>query len=543
MQSGDDPQWPSRIASGLCTYFGQPILIATHALHRPLRHRPLPTCLLLAGLLLWLQPTRELSAGLISVTYLALCLHYFWPQRRNQDTAQTGELLIAYASQGGQAQLVAERSCAQLLASGMPTRCIALNQLSSTQLATLDRLLLVVSTYGDGEAPDNAARFERALLSQPALPQLHFAILALGDSSYPQFCAFGERLQQRLQALKAQPLFDLLCVDRLDAGTLRHWQQQLGHLSGNSDFVDWQPAHYRAWLLQRRDCLNPASVGAPIFHLSLSSMENVDWRAGDIAEIGPRHSPQRVIDCLQHLGLELHTRLANGQLLTDALSTLRLPTTRPDKNALAQWLAELTPLPHREYSIASSNNSDRLDLLVRLQHQADGSPGLGSGWLCQHAEVGSSIDLRIRHNPGFHGPDTTTPLILIGSGSGLAGLRAHLQERATEPGTRNWLLFGERNAAQDALLIDELRAWQHSGHLARLDLTYSRDGNPQRYVQDALRDAASTLQAWLADGAAIYLCGSLDGIGRDVDTCLRRLLGDEQLEQLSQSGRYRRDLY
>ena len=507
-----------------------------HALH----HWPLPTCLLLAGLLLWLQPARELSAALISATYLALCLHYCWPQRR---MAQTGELLVAYASQGGKAQRLAERSCAQLLASGMPARCIALNQLSRSHLATLDRLLLVVSTYGDGEAPDNAARFERALLSQPVLPQLHFAILALGDSSYPQFCAFGQRLQQRLQALKAQPLFDLLCVDNLDAGTLRHWQQQLGHLSGNSDFVDWQPAHYRPWQLAQRNCLNPGSIGAPIYQLRLSSKEDVDWRAGDIVEVGPRHAPQRVIDCLQQLGLEPHTRLANDQLLSDALSTRHLPTTRPEKNAIEQWLAELTPLPHREYSIASSHGSGQLDLLVRLQYQADGSTGLGSGWLCQHAEVGSQIDLRIRRNPGFHGPDAATPLILIGSGSGLAGLRAHLQERAAVPHTRNWLVFGERNAAHDALLIDELRGWHHSGHLERLDLTYSRDGNPQRYVQDALRDAASTLHAWLADGATIYLCGSLEGMGRDVDACLRQLLGDEQLEQLSQSGRYRRDLY
>lgn len=524
-------------------YSGQPILITAprpHALH----HWPLPTCLLLAGLLLWLQPPRELSAALIVIIYLALCLHHCWPQRRHQHRAQTGELLIAYASQGGQAQQLAERSCAQLLASGMPARCIALNQLSSTQLASLERLLLVVSTYGDGEAPDNGARFERVLQSLPALPQLHFAILALGDSGYPQFCAFGQRLQQRLQALEAQPLFDLLCVDGLDAGTLRHWQQQLGHLSGNSDFVDWQPAHYHPWRLQRRSCLNPGSAAAPIFQLSLNSTAAVDWRAGDIAEIGPRHAPQRVSDCLQQLGLEPHTRLADGQLLSDALSTLHLPTTAPEAG-IEQWLAELTPLPHREYSIASSHGSGSatLELLVRLQHQADGNPGLGSGWLCQHAAEGDTLDLRIRRNPGFHGPDAATPLILIGSGSGLAGLRAHLQERADEPGTRNWLLFGERHAAHDALLIDELRAWQHSGHLERLDLTYSRNGQPRRYVQDALRDAASALHTWLADGAALYLCGSLDGMGRDVDACLRQLLGDAQLEHLSQSGRYRRDLY
>jgi sulfite reductase (NADPH) flavoprotein alpha-component len=517
-------------------------LIALPTLRRPLRHWPLPTCLLLAGLLLWLQPARELSAALIVITYLALCLHYCWPQRRTR-APQTGELLIGYASQGGQAQEVAERSCAQLRASGVPARCVALSQLSSDTLASLERLLLVVSTYGDGEAPDNGARFERALLSQAPLPRLHFAILALGDSRYPQFCAFGQRLQQRLQTLKAQPLFDLLQVDCLDAGTLRHWQQQLGHLSGNSDFVDWQPAHYHPWRLAQRICLNPGSTAAPIFQLSLSSPATIDWRAGDIVEIGPRHPPQRVIACLQRLGLEPRTRLTDGQLLADALSQRHLPESKADNRTLEQWLAELTPLPHREYSIASSHDSGQLDLLVRLQQQADGNPGLGSGWLCQHAQVGGTIDLRIRRNPRFHGPSASTPVILIGSGSGLAGLRAHLHERAAHPASRNWLLFGERHAAHDALLLEELRAWQHTGHLERLDLTYSRDGDSQRYVQDALRDAATTLHAWLAEGAAIYVCGSLDGMGRDVDTCLRQLLSDQQVEQLNQSGRYRRDVY
>lgn len=517
-------------------------MLAFPALRPSLRHWPLPSCLLLAGLLLWLHPPRELSAALIVITYLALCLHYCWPQRRPL-LGQAGELLIGYASQGGQAQGVAERSCAQLRDSGLPARCIGLHQLNTSELQTLERLLLVVSTYGDGEAPDNGVRFERALLSQQTLPQLHFAILALGDSRYPQFCAFGQRLQHGLQALKAQSLFDLLQVDCLDAGTLRHWQQQLGHLSGNSDFVDWQPAHYRPWQLTQRQCLNPGSIGAPIYHLRLNSPDTVDWCAGDIVEIGPRHAPQRIIDCLQQLGLDPQQRLADGQYLSDVLSARHLPSSGPDAQGLEPWLAQLTPLPHREYSIASSHASGALDLLVRLQHQADGRPGLGSGWLCRHADVNSAIDLRIRRNPGFHGPDADTPLILIGSGSGLAGLRAHLQERATHPHSRNWLLFGERHAAHDALLIDELRAWLQSGHLERLDLTYSRDGHPQRYVQDALLDAASTLHAWLADGAAIYLCGSLDGMGRDVDACLRQLLGDDQVSAMSHAGRYRRDLY
>lgn len=526
-----------------------PILISRQ--HFLLRHWPLPASLLLAGVLLWLQPARGLSAVVVAVSYVGLCLHYWFPrqwlpgQRRRQQPTQADELLIAYASQSGQAHMLAERSCVQLLASGMPARCIALNQLQPQQLQRLERLLLIVSTYGEGEAPDNAVRFERNLQGQQPLSNLRFAILALGDSDYSQFCAFGQRLQQRLLALDAQPLYDLLCVDRLEPGALRHWQQQLGQLGGNSDFIDWQPPHYHPWQLQQRVCLNPGSPSAAIYHLKLHSHQAASWQAGDIVEIGPRHAPQQVLSCLQRLGLDPQTALENGQSLLEELSRRHLPKdgAAVALQGLGPWLEGLAPLPHREYSIASSPDQDSLDLLVRQQYQADGSLGLGSGWLCQHAAVGSTLDLRIRHNPGFHAPEASTPLILIGSGSGLAGLRAHLQERAGSQESRNWLIFGERNAAHDALLIDELRAWQHSGHLERLDLTYSRDGLPQRYVQDALRAAAPELHDWLADGAAIYLCGSLEGMGRDVDRCLRELLGSEQLTLLSESGRYRRDLY
>lgn len=112
-----------------------------------------------------------------------------WPQRRNQHTVQTGELLTTYASQGGQAQLLAERSCAHSLASGMPARCITLNQLGSAQLATLDRLLLVVSIYGDGKAPNNAAQQRLQQLSrQPHTPLTNDQVLseALGTRHQPR---------------------------------------------------------------------------------------------------------------------------------------------------------------------------------------------------------------------------------------------------------------------------------------------------------------------------------------------------------------------
>ncbi|MNQ51172.1 Sulfite reductase [NADPH] flavoprotein alpha-component [compost metagenome] len=510
---------------------------------------PLCASLLLAGGLLWLQPAREISALLLGLGYLGLCLHYWRQHRAANPDAHTppGELLIAYASQGGQAQQLAEQSRAQLAAAGLPARCLALNQLSLERLRQSTRVIFVVSTYGEGEAPDNAARFERQLLArQPALADLQYAILALGDSHYRQFCAFGKRLDSRLRALQAQPLFDLLQLDRGAPASLRHWQQQLGHISGDSAFVDWQPAHYQPWQLQRRAHLNPGSSGAPLYHLSLRGpTAEMRWQAGDIVEIGPRQPPQRVNAWLHSYGLDPATPLADGQTLGEALSRRQLPDTlaMATEASPAQLLASLAPLPHREYSIASSSACGQLELLVRQHYQAEGQPGLGSGWLCQYAALGGSIDLRIRSNPAFHGPTTPAPLILIGSGSGMAGLRAHLLERQHLGQPGHWLLFGERNAACDRCFDDQLQAWLASGHLARLDRAFSRDQEQRVYVQHLLRDAADELRAWLARDACLLVCGSLEGMGREVDAMLHGLLGRDNLDALRSSGRYRRDLY
>ena len=216
------------------------------------------------------------------------------------------------------------------------------------------------------------------------------------------------------------------------------------------------------------------------------------WQAGDILEVGPRNDPE---------------------------------------------------LPHREYSIASLPSDGAVELIVRLMNRADGQPGLGSGWLCRLAEVGQTIDARVRTNRSFHAPDASRPLILIGSGTGLAGLRAHLKARAALGVRWNWLVFGERTSAHDYFHRAEIEGWKASGLLDRVDLAFSRDQDSRIYVQHRLRAAADILRRWVANGAAIYVCGSLEGMSRDVHAALVDVLGTELVERLADEGRYRRDVY
>jgi sulfite reductase (NADPH) flavoprotein alpha-component len=62
-------------------------------------------------------------------------------------------------------------------------------------------------------------------------------------------------------------------------------------------------------------------------------------------------------------------------------------------------------------------------------------------------------------------------------------------------------------------------------------------------VQDRLRESADVLRKWLADGAVIYVCGSLQGMATGVDQALVDILGSEAVERLIEQGRYRRDVY
>lgn len=516
--------------------------------------------------MLWREQLRELQqftqqypltlAIILILGYAGGCLLLF-RQRHLQTRAQLSAIppqptttwLLAYASQSGQAAQVAQRSSKQFISAGLDSTCLTLNTLQAHHLERGGKILFVVSTYGDGNAPDNASLFARKVMSLPlSLGNLQFAILALGDRSYPNFCSFAHKLSHWLRHCGAHPLFDPVEVDNMDPGALRHWQQQLSTLGGHTAFNDWSTAHYRPWRLVGRTHLNPGSQGGDVYHLTLQPLAHHEgWRAGDIAEISPGNAPEQI-------AILLHDRGMDGEMLcvldgqehafAHALGRYHLPHADELRGASAdELLAALQPLPHREYSIASLPSSGVLELLVRQVRHGSGELGLGSGWLSKHAPLNSQIDLRIRHNSAFHLPDGSPPLLLIGNGTGLASLLALLREREQRAEQHNWLLFGERNQEQDFLFREQLLQWQEKGHLTHLDLAFSRDQPRPTYVQHLLREHAQRVRRWVEDGAAIYVCGSLEGMGQAVDDALLQILGADDLERLTLEGRYRRDLY
>lgn len=443
--------------------------------------------------------TASLLMPLFTITGLLLYLDRR-KKKRNSKTAAAAvsnthtdaDYWVVYASQTGTAEQLAWNMATILQSGGIKASVKNIAALDKATLESAKKILFVVSTFGEGEAPDSARAFARKFLkSSLPLNQLQYGILGLGDKRYSDYCAFAAQVEQWLLASGASALFARIDVDNAHEQSIHQWQQQVAGLSGVTSVTAWAAPEYEDWRLQKRELLNAGSVGAGVYRVSLQPPKpgNTHWQAGDILEIKPHNNSE---------------------------------------------------LPHREYSIASLPTDGVVDLVVRQAFNEKGELGMGSGWLTALAEVGSEVQARIRANPSFHAPQTNCPMILIGAGTGIAGLRAHLHERYLKDQQQNWLVFGERQRIHDRLFARELDAWKTSGFLTEFDEAYSRDG--EGYVQDLLRNKQQQLGEWLDRGAVIYVCGSLS-MGAGVQQVLIDILGDAELQQLIDTQRYRRDIY
>ncbi len=442
------------------------------------------------------DPLRWAGALALGGGYAAMCLA-IWRARvaRRPAPPVAGDWLVVHASQTGGAEYLAHQSAELLATGGLAAQVACISALDPARLRAATRILFIASTYGEGDAPDCAARFAGVTMTGGLdLSHLHYAVLALGDSSYANYCGFGRALDSWLAGQGAAPLFERIEVDRGAPGAIEDWRHHLARLAGTSDTPDWEAPAYRAWRIAARKLLNPGSSGAPLYRIELVPATGPlpAWEAGDLVQVS----------------------------------------------------APADPAHAREYSVASVPSEGALVLLVRLRRREDGSTGLASGWLCEQAGPEDMVALRLRTHARFRlGTNMRRPLVAIGNGSGLAGLRAHLKARIDAGEHANWLVFGERNRAHDFLCRDELQSWRDAGQLPRLSLAFSRDGAGPRYVQDALRAEAAELAAWVGRGAAIYVCGSLQGMAAGVHQALVDILGAAEVERLTQDGRYRRDVY
>ena len=440
----------------------------------------------------------------------------------------------------------------------------------------------------------------------PRLEGLNFAVLALGDSSYAQFCETGRRVDERLAALGGKRAVDRIELDLDYEAPAKTWiaatlETLAPKDAGSVIHVDFQKP---AALIPSKSAPFAAAVNAhhkltseraesETFHLELSlAGSGLSYEPGDALGVVPRNDPALVEAVRRAAGLPADA--ATLDALTDRhdLTTLTarqvkdyaaltgdpglaalddagratfvagrqwidLLEAAPPKLAPEPLLALLRPLAPRYYSIASSQKlvGEEAHLTVaRLAYRSLERDRLGvaSGLMTDRRRDGDTLDVFVRPNPHFRLPkDTAAPIVMIGAGTGIAPYRGFLQEReATGAKAKAWLIFGHRRFLYDFLYQLEIQDWLKSGVLSRLDLASSRDQPEKRYVQHVLWERREDVRAQLAAGATFYLCGDAKHMAHDVEAVLRRILderddaaGGAALDALITAGRYKKDVY
>jgi len=224
------------------------------------------------------------------------------------------------------------------------------------------------------------------------------------------------------------------------------------------------------------------------------------------------------------------------------------------------FIEALEPLQPRLYSISSSHNATpgKLSLTVDTVRYVIGKRkrmGLASIFLAERINPGDEVKVYVQKAHGFALPaDPSTPIIMIGPGTGVAPFRAFLHDRrATGAPGKNWLFFGHQRSHCDFFYSDELNAMKTSGLLTRLSLAWSRDGDKKFYVQDRMREVGRELWNWLAEGANVYVCGDAKRMAKDVERALVDIVAqfgarstDEAVSfvaELKKKGRLQQDVY
>ncbi|PIB50564.1 reductase [Pseudomonas sp. 2588-5] len=497
--------------------------------------------------------------------------------------APSPAVTLLWASQTGNAEALAERFAQRLRDAGITVELSAMSDFPASKLASTHTLALISSTFGDGDPPDNGEGFWHSLsTAKTRLESLRFAVLALGDPNYDQFCNHGKQLDQRLLELGATRLLERVDCDTefeapADAWLVR-FQQSLNPAKPVALAAPATPAGktklYGSRLLLNRH-LNPHSVHKETRQFALDLADSgLSYEAGDALGVRPRNCPELVSELLDLTRLGANTSVnidTFGDVPLQQALTQHFEIARPSSDTLAfiaersanpglkqllnpehkaelnnwLWGRQLADVLH-EYPIECSAD-ELLGTLKRLQprlysiassakvypHEVhltvaavryDKRKGVSSTFLADRVGDGE-VPLFIQPSKHFRPPsDGEVPMIMIGPGTGVAPFRAFLQERrALGHQGRNWLFFGEQHAATDFYYQNELQGLQRDGLLTHLSLAFSRDQAQKVYVQDRIREQGAELWRWLQDGAKLYICGDASHMAKDVDQALRQV--------------------
>ena len=544
-------------------------------------------------------------------------------------SAEPFSITVLSGSQTGNAKSVADKVAAELTEAGIAVKRVPLKDYKAKTIADEKYLLLVTSTQGEGEPPEEGVVLHKLLNGKkaPKLTELQFAVLGLGDSSYPNFCQAGKDFDQRFAELGATRLFERVDADLDYSATAEQWIRDIvaivkekvaqaspvvqsiatattAPVAKESQYNKANP--FPATLITNQKITGRQS-DKDVRHLEFDlAGSDLHYQAGDALGVWFDNDPKLVdevlslaqIDPTTEVTIEGKTQTISTALLSHLELTQNTPAFVKDYAALAyneqlndlvadnqalqelvqrtpivdvlhkfpakltaeQLVSLLRPLTPRLYSISSSpaEVGEEVHLtvgVVRFEHEGRARSGAASSFLADRVEEDGAVRVFVEHNDNFRLPnDTTKPIIMVGSGTGVAPFRAFMQQRvADEASGKNWLIFGNPHFASDFLYQTEWQQFAKEGFLHKYDFAWSRDQEKKIYVQDKIRENSTALWQWLQEGAYFYVCGDAAKMAKDVEQALLEVIAKEgnlspdeaedYLNELREEKRYQRDVY
>ncbi|WP_348769368.1 assimilatory sulfite reductase (NADPH) flavoprotein subunit [Buchnera aphidicola] len=534
-------------------------------------------------------------------------------------------ITILSASQTGNARLLSERLHKYLNDNNQQACLISSSDYNFKKIKDEKLLILIISTQGEGEPPEEALSLYKFIMSKraPKLDNLKYSIFSLGDSSYDLFCQAGKDFDKRFCELGATQLLNRFDADIEYEEEYVKWSKELLILINKtvtpcSSFLkknlvsDSETSVYTKYKPAIATILNNQKItgrnsSKDIRHIELDiSNLNLKYTPGDALGVWYQNNSDLVNKILKLLSIntsDIVTVKNKNKNIFDALKNnfeltnntknivnkytditqnkflkeiivdnkklesyvkitplVQMISDYPSKISAQKFVSILRPLTPRLYSISSSQseNNDEIHITVSvIKKNISGYLHLGgaSGYLSELLNIGDKLKIFIEKNDNFRLPQNKqTPIIMIGSGTGIAPYRSFMQERDNDGSVgRNWIFFGNQNFTEDFLYQIEWQKYLKKGLLTKMTLAWSRDQKDKIYIQDKIREQGKEIWEWIKENAHIYICGNASKMAKDVEKSLLyviRKYGNMSLEgsnefvnNLRLQKRYQRDVY